>query len=40
MNNTVVREVRGAKKFQNHPLKIRLRKIRAGGNYESKYGNL
>jgi len=26
--------------IQNHPLKIRVRKIRGGGNYASKYGIL
>jgi len=26
--------------MQNHPLKIRVRKIRGGGNYASKYGIL
>ena len=36
MNNTMVREIRGAK--INHPLKIRVRKIRGAGNYSSKYG--
>ena len=40
MNNTMVREIRGAKINQNHPLKIRVRKIRGGGNYASKYGSL
>ena len=39
MNNTMVREIRGEKLIQNHPLKIRVRKIRGGGNYASKYGN-
>jgi len=38
MNNTMVREIRGAKIIQNHPLKIGVRKIRGGGNYASKYG--
>ena len=38
MNNTVVREIRGAKINPNHPLKIRVRKIPRGGNYASKYG--
>jgi len=28
------------KYIQNHPLKIRVRKIRGGGNYSSKYGTL
>jgi hypothetical protein len=40
MNNTMVREIRGAKINPNHPLKIRVRKIRGGGNYASKYGIL
>jgi len=39
MNNTMVREIRGAKINQNHPLKIRVGKIRGGANYASKYGN-
>ena len=26
------------REIQNHPLKIRVRKIRGGGNYASKYG--
>ena len=35
----MVREIRGEKLIQNHPLKIRVRKIGEGGNYASKYGN-
>jgi len=33
----MVGEIRGAKKIQNYPLKIRVRKIRGGWNYASKY---
>jgi hypothetical protein len=39
MKNTMVREIRGEKKIQNHPSKIRVRKICGGENYASKYGN-
>jgi hypothetical protein len=38
MNNTMVREICGEKWTQNHPLKIKVRKIGGGGNYASKYG--
>jgi len=38
MNNTMVREIRGAKINPKSPLKIRVRKIRGGANYASKYG--
>jgi len=36
----MMREIRGAKQIQNYHLKIRVRKIRGGGNYASKYGIL
>jgi hypothetical protein len=39
MNNTMVREIRREKMNPNHPLKIRVRKIRGDGNYASKYGS-
>jgi len=39
MKNTMVREVRGAKINPKSSLKIRVRKIRGGGIYASKYGN-
>jgi hypothetical protein len=38
MNNTMVREIRGAKINPKLSFKIRVRKIRGGGNYASKYG--
>jgi hypothetical protein len=37
MNNTMVREIHGAKINPNHTFKIRVRKIRGGANYASKY---
>jgi len=40
MNNTMVREIRGAKINPKLSFKIRMRKIRGGGNYSSKYGIL
>ena len=36
MNSTMVREIRGAKINPKSSLKIRMRKIRGGGNYASK----
>ena len=38
MNNTIVREIRGAKINPKSSFKFRVRKIRGGGNYASKYG--
>jgi hypothetical protein len=39
MNNTMVREIRGAKINPKSSFKkIRVRKISGGGNYASKYG--
>ena len=38
MNNKMVREIRGAKINPKSSFKIRVRKIRGGGNYASKYG--
>jgi hypothetical protein len=38
MNNTMVREIHGAKINPKSSLKIRVRKIRGGANYASKYG--
>jgi hypothetical protein len=40
MNSTIVREIRGAKINPKSSFKIRVRKIRGGGNYSSKYGIL
>ena len=40
MNNTMVREIRGANINPKSSFKIRMRKRRRGGNYESKYGML
>ena len=38
MNNTTVREIRGAKINPKSSFKIRVRKIRGGRNYARKYG--
>ena len=40
MNNTIVREIRGAKINPKSSFKNEVRKIRGGVNYVSKYGNL
>jgi len=37
MKNTMVREIRGAKINPKSSFKIRVRKIRGGANYASKY---
>jgi len=38
MNNTMMREIRGAKINPKSSFKNRVRKIRGGGNYASNYG--
>jgi len=37
MNNMMVREIRGAKINPKYSFKFRVRKIRGGANYASKY---
>jgi hypothetical protein len=39
LNNTMVREIHGVKINPKSSLKIRMRKIRGGANYTSKYGS-